>query len=148
MHDANDFVRAIQQVSNGVNEAGYPADVMSGTVIAAAPLKIKVEQRFDIASAQLIIPEHLTDRTVDIELDGVKKEMKKLGFFFTDSMSNFLFAGHENVPAGELFRALKENDIYVRYWNKDRISNRLRITIGTDEQMDRFLEFLRSYLNN
>ena len=42
----------------------------------------------------------------------------------------------------------KENDIYVRYWNKDRISNRLRITIGTDEQMDRFLEFLRSYLNN
>ena len=72
MHDANDFVRAIQQVSNGVNEAGYPADVMSGTVIAAAP----VEQRFDIASAQLIIPEHLTDRTVDIELDGVKKEMK------------------------------------------------------------------------
>ena len=48
----------------------------SGTVIAAAPLKIKVEQRFDIASAQLIIPEHLTDRTVDIELDGVKKEMK------------------------------------------------------------------------
>lgn len=76
MHDANDFVRAIQQVSNGVNEAGYPADVMSGTVIAAAPLKIKVEQRFDIASAQLIIPEHLTDCTVDIELDGVKKEMK------------------------------------------------------------------------
>lgn len=76
MHDANDFVRAIQQVSNGVNEAGYPADVMSGTVIAAAPLKIKVEQRFDIASAQLIVPEHLTDRTVDIELDGVKKEMK------------------------------------------------------------------------
>ena len=68
--------------------------------------------------------------------------------FFTDSMSNFLFAGHESVPAGELFRALKENDIYVRYWNKDRISNRLRITIGTDEQMDRFLEFLRSYLNN
>ena len=80
--------------------------------------------------------------------ERVKKEMKKLGFFFTDSMSNFLFAGHENVPAGELFRALKENDIYVRYWNKDRISNRLRITIGTDEQMDRFLEFLRSYLNN
>ena len=34
MQDANDFVRAIQQVSNGVNEAGYPADVMSGTVIA------------------------------------------------------------------------------------------------------------------
>ena len=49
---------------------------MSGTVIAAAPLKIKVEQRFDIASAQLIVSEHLTDHIVDIEVDGVKKEMK------------------------------------------------------------------------
>ena len=76
MHDANDFVRAIQQVSNGVNEAGCPADVMSCTVIAASPLKIKVEQRFDIASAQLIVSEHLTDHIVDIEVDGVKKEMK------------------------------------------------------------------------
>lgn len=76
MHDANDFVRAIQQVSNGVNEAGYPADVMSGTVITSAPLKIKVEQRFDIASAQLIVPEHLTDRIVEVEIDGAHRTMK------------------------------------------------------------------------
>lgn len=45
MHDANDFVRAIQQVSNGVNEAGYPADVMVRHRDSGAPLKIKVEQR-------------------------------------------------------------------------------------------------------
>ena len=76
MHDANDFVRAIQQVSNGVNEAGYPADVMSGTVITSAPLKIKVEQRFNIASAQLIVPERLTDRIVEVEIDGVHRTMK------------------------------------------------------------------------
>lgn len=44
--------------------------------LCAACLISQVEQRFDIASAQLIVPEHLTDRTVDIELDGVKKEMK------------------------------------------------------------------------
>ena len=43
MHDAKDLVRAVQQVSNGANEAGYPADMMSGTVIAASPLKIKAE---------------------------------------------------------------------------------------------------------
>lgn len=76
MHDAKDLVRAVQQVSNGANEAGYPADMMSGTVIAASPLKIKVEQRFDISRAQLIVPEHLTDHTVDVELDGVKRKMK------------------------------------------------------------------------
>lgn len=76
MHDAKDLVRAVQQVSNGANSANYPADMMSGTVIAASPLKIKVEQRFDISSAQLIVPEHLTDHTVDVELDGIKKRMK------------------------------------------------------------------------
>ena len=78
--------------------------------------------------------------------ERVKGELKELGFDFTDSKSNFLFATHKTVPAGELFRVLKENGIYVRYWNKKRIDNRLRITIGTDEQMDRLISFLKEYL--
>lgn len=78
--------------------------------------------------------------------ERVKKEMTELGFLFQDSMSNFLFVTHESVPASELFQALKENGIYVRYWNKKRIDNHLRITIGTDEEMDRLLAFLKDYL--
>ena len=78
--------------------------------------------------------------------ERVKGELKELGFDFTDSKSNFLFATHKTVPAGELFRVLKENGIYVRYWNKKRIDNRLRITIGTDEQMERLISFLKEYL--
>lgn len=78
--------------------------------------------------------------------ERVKRELKELGFDFTDSKSNFLFATHKTVPAQELFRVLKENGIYVRYWNKKRIDNRLRITIGTDEQMDRLISFLKEYL--
>ncbi len=74
--------------------------------------------------------------------ERVKGELKELGFDFTDSKSNFLFATHKTVPAQELFRVLKENGIYVRYWNKKRIDNRLRITIGTD----RLLSFLKEYL--
>ena len=72
--------------------------------------------------------------------------MTQLGFTFTDSKTNFLFATHKNVPAQQIFTALKENGIYVRYWNKPRIDNYLRITIGTDEQMDAMLHFLRQYL--
>ncbi len=79
--------------------------------------------------------------------ERMKKEMAKLGFTFTDSASNFLFATHKTVPAEELFRAMKENGIYVRHWNKPRISNYLRITIGMDEQMDKLIAFLGSYLN-
>lgn len=78
--------------------------------------------------------------------ERTKKELKALGFTFTDSKSNFIFAAHESVPAAELFRVLKENGIYVRYWNKPRINNRLRITVGTDEQMDRLTAFLKDYL--
>ena len=78
--------------------------------------------------------------------ERVKRELKELGFDFTDSKSNFLFATHKTVPAQELFSVLKENGIYVRYWNKKRIDNRLRITIGTDEQMDRLISFLKEYL--
>lgn len=78
--------------------------------------------------------------------ERMKKEMAALSFTFTDSKSNFLFASHQSVPAKELFDALKENGIYVRYWNKPRIDNYLRITVGTDEQADRLIAFLKEYL--
>ena len=79
--------------------------------------------------------------------ERTKKELKKLGFTFPDSKSNFIFAAHETCPAKELFEALKKEKIYVRYFDKPRINNYLRITIGTDEQMDALLDFLKKYLN-
>lgn len=78
--------------------------------------------------------------------ERIKGELSALGFTFPDSKANFLFAKHESVSAGELFGALREADIYVRHWDKDRIADYLRITIGTDEEMDELVSFLRSYL--
>ena len=75
-----------------------------------------------------------------------KERLKALGFSFRDSRSNFIFATHESCPAKEIFEALKEQDIYVRYFEKPRIDNYLRITIGTDEEMDQFFAFLEKYL--
>ena len=65
-----------------------------------------------------------------------EEELTKRGFAFPKSYANFIFASHKTVPAREIFERLKENDIYVRWWNKDRIDNYLRITIGTDGQME------------
>lgn len=87
----------------------------------------------------------VTAKIVDTR-ERVKKELAQLGFTFPDSRANFIFASHRTVPAETIFRALREADIYVRYWNKPRISNSLRITIGTDEQMDRLLGFLKEFL--
>ncbi len=78
--------------------------------------------------------------------ERVKKELAELGFSFPDSKANFIFASHESVPAEKIFKALREADIYVRYWNKPRINNSLRITIGTDDEMDRLVAFLKNYL--
>lgn len=78
--------------------------------------------------------------------ERVQEELLKLGFTFPKSDANFIFASHKSVPAKEIFQALREEDIYVRYWDKPRINNSLRITIGTDEQMDVLLGFLKSYL--
>ncbi|MBP3352875.1 MAG: histidinol-phosphate transaminase [Lachnospiraceae bacterium] len=80
--------------------------------------------------------------------ERVKKEMAELGFTFPDSKTNFIFASHKTVPAKEIFEALREQDIYVRFWNKERINNSLRITIGTDEEMDTMIGFLKSYLKD
>ncbi len=71
-----------------------------------------------------------------------KEELKKLGFSFEDSKSNFIFATHKkSVPAGKIFQALRERHIYVRYFEKPRIDNYLRITIGTREEMQTLFDF-------
>ncbi|MCR5516801.1 MAG: histidinol-phosphate transaminase [Lachnospira sp.] len=74
------------------------------------------------------------------------KALKELGFSFPESKANFIFAKHENVPASLIFTKLKEKNIFVRYFNKPRIDNYLRITIGTDEQMDALIKALKEIL--
>lgn len=78
--------------------------------------------------------------------EWTKKELTKLGFTFGDSMSNFIFATHEKVPAKNIFEALRKENIYVRYFSQKRIDNYLRISIGTQEEMEALIAFLREYL--
>lgn len=75
--------------------------------------------------------------------EWVKKELAELGFCFPDSMSNFIFASHKTIPAAVIFEELKKRKVFVRYWNKPRINNYLRITIGTDEEMKVLLKNLK-----
>ncbi|WP_026524876.1 histidinol-phosphate transaminase [Butyrivibrio sp. MB2005] len=74
--------------------------------------------------------------------ERVKKQLTELGFTFPDSKSNFIFAKHSTVSGNDIFEELKKRGIYVRHWNADRISDYLRISIGTDEEMDKLIEAL------
>lgn len=86
-----------------------------------------------------------TDKIMETR-EWFKGEMKKLGFSFPDSKANFIFATHETVPAKDIFEAARAQNIFVRYFKKERIDNYLRITIGTKEEMEALLSFLKSYL--
>ena len=79
--------------------------------------------------------------------EWAKEELKNLGFHCLDSKSNFIFAMHPDYDAKELFEALKENDIYVRFWGSERIEQYMRITVGTREEMEAMFAFLKKYMN-
>ena len=74
--------------------------------------------------------------------EWTKQKLTELGFTFPDSKANFIFATHKTVPAQELFENLKTAGIYVRYFKKPRIDNYLRITVGTQAEMERLVEVL------
>ena len=75
--------------------------------------------------------------------DRMAEALKQMGFTVTDSKANFLFAESSRIPGGELYRKLKEKGILVRHFDKPRLENRLRITVGSDRQMDALLTALR-----
>ncbi len=78
--------------------------------------------------------------------ERVKPILRDMGFEFPDSQANFIFAKHRSVPGKVLFDELRKKGIIVRRWDLDRISDYLRITIGTDEEMDALIEALREFL--
>lgn len=87
-----------------------------------------------------------TQKIIDTR-EWAKQEFRKLGFQFADSMSNFVFVTHPDYPAEDIFAALKEADIYVRHFKSpERIRNYLRISIGTQEEMEALFVFLKQYM--
>ena len=78
--------------------------------------------------------------------EHTKRTLAEFGFSFGDSMTNFLLVTHPRLQARELFAALRRGKILVRYFDKPRIDNHLRITIGTDAEMDALTAFLKGVL--
>ncbi len=75
-----------------------------------------------------------------------KKRLEEMGFSVTDSRTNFVFAVHPELEGEEFYKELKERKILVRHFGNERICQYNRITVGTREQMDRFLEVTKEIL--
>ena len=75
--------------------------------------------------------------------ERAEEQLIKLGFKSTNSYANFLFVSHKEKNAEYIFEELKKRKIYVRYFKKPRIDNYLRISIGTDDEMEKLVEALK-----
>jgi len=70
--------------------------------------------------------------------------LRELGFDMTDSKANFLFTKHPDIGGRELYQKLKSKGILIRHWDKPRIADYVRISIGTKDQMDKLIEAIES----
>ena len=74
------------------------------------------------------------------------EELKNRGFELTDSKANFIFAKHPSVDGGELYAALKARGVLIRHFDSPRISDFVRISIGTREQMQTLVDVVEKLL--
>lgn len=131
------FAMASPVLIKYLNDVKYSFNsyTMDRITIEAATAAIKDRAYFEETTAKVIKTREWT-----------KKELKRLGFTFCDSKSNFIFAKPANVSATKLFEDLKADNIFVRHFSSpERINDYLRISIGTDEQMHTLIKFLENY---
>lgn len=78
--------------------------------------------------------------------DRITKQLIKLGFTVTDSKTNFLFITHKDYDAKDITAFLKENNILVRHFTQSGIENYIRVSIGTNSEMNKFIKLIKSYI--
>ncbi|MBR6676050.1 MAG: histidinol-phosphate transaminase, partial [Clostridia bacterium] len=78
--------------------------------------------------------------------ERIKKELLDMGFSMTDSSTNFLFVKHPDISGETLYLELKKKGILVRHFSKSALCEYNRITVGTDDQMDRLVRAIREIM--
>lgn len=77
----------------------------------------------------------------------VQERLKTLGFNVLPSATNFVFASHKSYPAADLYEQLRKRNILIRYFATKSIDNFVRITIGTDDEMEQLVEAIEKIIN-
>ena len=103
------------------------------------PVNIITQIIGEIAVADKDYYRSIAERIISTR-DYFSSELKKIGWNVLPSKANFVFAEKKGVPGEEVYLKLKERGILVRYFDIKGIQNFVRITIGTREDIDRFLE--------
>lgn len=121
------LIAALEAVKNSFNS--YPIDRFA---IAAAVASFEDQVYFEEQCQKVIISR-----------EKLVRDLTELGFNVLPSKANFILATHSQYDAGQLAQKLREQGVIVRYFNKPRINQFLRITVGTDEQNARLVQTLK-----
>jgi histidinol-phosphate aminotransferase len=119
-----DLIEGITRIKDSVNS--YTLDRLA---LAGAVTAIKDDAYFQKTRAKIIKTR-----------ERIASSLTEIGFQVIPSQANFIFISYPQYPGSALFQLLREKGILVRYFNKLKINNFLRVTIGTDAEMDKFLE--------
>ena len=126
-----DLIEGLNRVKDSFNS--YPLDVIAQAAAAAA-----IEDSHWLEGAA---------QTVREVREVMRAGLQGIGFEVLPSQANFIFTQHSKLPGKLIFDALRARDILVRRWDKRRIENWLRITVGTMAQAERLLDVLREIVS-
>lgn len=125
-----ELIRALHDVKYSFNSY-----TMNRSALAAGTASVEDQAYLEEITAKIVATRERS-----------KTVLREMGFQFPDSKSNFLFVTHPDCNAHELFEELRNAHIFVRWFDAPRVRDYLRITIGTDAQMDALFDFLKKYL--
>lgn len=131
------FGIASKEIIDDLNKLKYsfnPYNINTLSVKAAAAA-IADNEYYDDKISQIVSTREL-----------VKSQLKELGFNCTDSKANFIFASSDKISAPVLAAELRKKGILIRYFNKAKIDNYLRITVGSAEDMQTLVNSIKEIL--
>ncbi|WP_152392622.1 histidinol-phosphate transaminase [Paenibacillus guangzhouensis] len=126
-----DLIEGLNRIKNSFNS--YTLDRLA---LAGAQASFEDQEYFERMNAKVI-----ATRT------WVVDELRALGFLVPESRANFVFITHPNHEGSALFQSLREKGILVRYFNQPRIDQYLRVSIGTDEEMQALISALEEIIH-
>ena len=125
-----ELIEGLNRVKNSINS--YTID---RTALAAGKAAIEDKEYFEETRKKIIKTR-----------ENTSEALKEMGFQVLPSKANFIFASHKDFEGQYLYEELRNRGVLVRFFNKDRINKFLRITIGTDEEMDTLIEKLKEII--
>lgn len=126
-----ELTEGLERVKNSFNSY-----VLDRCAMAAAAAGLS-DDKYYAAVAERIIAAR--ERTAD--------KLKEMGFKVLPSAANFIFISPPVKSAKELYAFMREQGILIRYFSGPRVENFVRVTIGTDEQMNEFLRAAKLFIN-